>query len=244
MLYMDNIFPKNEKNTIHNNTHNTPTTTPTTPTPTGNGPARCTPLATLPHAHTRSVFSVSWCPTRDLVASGGADNAINVYTVHRGGELEGGKGGAGHMEGEEGGADIGGENEMEQGGEGMEQGAQVNKGEEQVNGIEKRSILESGEQKQELFTGAHEQACRSDSSLHVPPSTTSPSSTVPSSSTPPSSTSPLLHCTQRIQNAHEVDVNCVAWRPGVDDGPVQECAQQHACVLASCGDDGLIKLWG
>lgn len=37
--------------------------------------------------------------------------------------------------------------------------------------------------------------------------------------------------------AHEVDVNCVAWRPGASRGGALDG------MLASCGDDGLVKLW-
>ena len=49
----------------------------------------------------------------------------------------------------------------------------------------------------------------------------------------PESKSNSLECSlaYRIQG-HELDVNCVRWRPGI-----------WPPVLASAGDDGLIKLW-
>jgi WD40 repeat protein len=34
-----------------------------------------------------------------------------------------------------------------------------------------------------------------------------------------------------VNDAHEGDVNCVAWNP------------KDSKILASCGDDGLIKIW-
>ena len=45
------------------------------------------------------------------------------------------------------------------------------------------------------------------------------------------STSPTFNLLTRTKQAHEQDVNAVAWNP------------QVAGLLASCSDDGTIKLW-
>lgn len=42
---------------------------------------------------------------------------------------------------------------------------------------------------------------------------------------------PNFTCQTSVSSAHEQDVNCVAWNP------------KHPGLLASCGDEGMIKLW-
>ena len=43
--------------------------------------------------------------------------------------------------------------------------------------------------------------------------------------------SPTFECVVNKNEAHEQDVNCVSWNPAVEG------------LLASCGDEGDIKLW-
>ena len=49
----------------------------------------------------------------------------------------------------------------------------------------------------------------------------------------------------RVQNAHDGDVNCVRWRSGGggDKGEGGEGGKGMGEVLASCGDDGNIRIW-
>lgn len=42
---------------------------------------------------------------------------------------------------------------------------------------------------------------------------------------------PTLSLVHHVEQAHEQDVNCVDWNP------------TQADLLASCGDDGIVKLW-
>ena len=49
----------------------------------------------------------------------------------------------------------------------------------------------------------------------------------------------------REDNAHEADVNCVTWcpQPIVDAATGEASAEAPTYMLATCGDDGVVKLW-